>query len=43
VLAASCLAQAVSMSAATMALLRASLVFIERYPERRATMRENTI
>ena len=40
-LAASCFAQAVSISAATSAL-RASLVFIDRYPEEKQEWYENT-
>ena len=39
VLAASCFAQAVSISAATSAL-RASLVFIDRYPEEKQELRK---
>jgi hypothetical protein len=41
-LAASCFAQAVSISAATSAL-RASLVFIDRYPEEKQEWYENTM
>ncbi len=40
-LAASCFAQAVSISAATSAL-RASLVFIDRYPKEKQEWYENT-